>query len=373
MQKQVLLLAPAWDVHAAALSWALARNHREAFWQPSLKGTLDLRYSISIDGDGGLQSFSSRSHANQLAAIWCRRPEQPRASGSNPADRVFIERQWKIFQKNAFDLGEQFIGGLWVNLPSAAAKCESKLFQLHVAREAGLLIPDTAVTNDAAIVRQLIRRCHRVIYKTFYSHAWQDASTGRTRAMDVALLDESSDLPKAEIAVCPGIFQHYIDKSFDIRITVVGQHMFAARIWRSDKQAYVDWRPHIADDDIVVEPFDLPAAVEANLRAMMGRLNIVFGCIDLVADREGNLFFLEVNQQGQFLFIEGRQPKLPLLRAMTAMLSAGRTNYSLDDSVKVDFAEYLQSDEHQRALAEYEPNMTWLSIEAMNKDVHAST
>lgn len=373
MQKQVLLLAPASDVHAAALSWALARNHREALWQPSLKGMADLRYSISIDGKNGLQSVSSRSLANQLSAIWYRRPEYPRAEESNPADRVFVERQWKVFQKNAFHLGDQFIEALWVNLPSAAAKCESKLIQLHIAHEAGLLVPDTAVTNDAATVRQLIKRCNRVIYKTFYSHAWQDPSTGRTSAMDVALLDESSELPEAEIAVCPGIFQHYIDKSFDVRVTVIGLHMFAARLWGSNKQAYVDWRPHIADDDIVVEPFDLPAAVEKKLRMMMGRLNIVFGCIDLVADRDANLFFLEVNQQGQFLFIEGRQPKLPLLRAMTSMLSLGRTDYSIDDSIKVGCAEYLQSEEHQRALAEYVPDMSWLSIEAANKNIHLSS
>ena len=62
-------------------------------------------------------------------------------------------------------------------------------------------------------------------------------------------------------------------------------------------------------------------------------LGLLFGCIDLAADRQGRLRFLQVNQQGQFLSVEEAVPQTPLLRAMSAMRMSGRTDYALESGV----------------------------------------
>lgn len=41
----------------------------------------------------------------------------------------------------------------------------------------------------------------------------------------------------------------------------------------------------------------------------MDALGLVFGCIDLVADDHDELHFLEINQAGQFLFVEHDAPE----------------------------------------------------------------
>jgi hypothetical protein len=79
----------------------------------------------------------------------------------------------------------------------------------------------------------------------------------------------------------------------------------------------------------------------------MQKLGLVYGCIDLVVDTAGSIYFLEVNQAGQFLFVEEALPSMPLLAAMTAMLGAGRSDYAIDESNRLRFADYTRTDDYQ--------------------------
>jgi hypothetical protein len=51
-------------------------------------------------------------------------------------------------------------------------------------------------------------------------------------------------------------------------------------------------------------------------------------------------------------------PELPILRAMAAMPSAGRTGYSIDDCVDVRFSSYLESDPY-REINAMQPDTGW--------------
>ncbi|MET0228974.1 MAG: hypothetical protein ABW234_09740, partial [Actinomycetes bacterium] len=50
--------------------------------------------------------------------------------------------------------------------------------------------------------------------------------------------------------------------------------------------------------------YDLPPNVCASLGALMRGLGLSFATIDLKVDARGDHHFLEVNPQGQFLYIE---------------------------------------------------------------------
>ena len=45
----------------------------------------------------------------------------------------------------------------------------------------------------------------------------------------------------------------------------------------------------------------------------MRKLNIKLACFDFVVDPDGNYWFLELNQQGQFLWIEEALPSMRML------------------------------------------------------------
>ena len=64
----------------------------------------------------------------------------------------------------------------------------------------------------------------------------------------------------------------------------------------------------------------LPRAVEERCIALMRKLGLAFGCIDLIVTPEGEHIFLEVNEMGQFLWVEQDEPRSELLRCFATLL-----------------------------------------------------
>lgn len=346
MEAPVFIYSVASDPHAAGVAWALRRHGVPCRFHASIRASVETRLSIRV-GEAADTVVCDDVDITRSRSAWYRRPLKPEAGPCHEADRSFIEGQWKYLQKNMFDVADGLTEALWVNRPRAADFAESKLAQLQAARAVGLYIPDTVIGNHAPDIADLIQRCGKIVFKTFYPQSWQSDRSGTTYEASVAILDAGSDLPEQAIAMSPGIYQRYIYKAFDIRITIIGRKMFAVKIQKATGDAYVDWRPHSYDDDMRFESFAISATLEAKLHDLMDRLGIVFGCVDLVVDHQGNAYFLEVNQAGQFLFVEEALPELQLMRAMAAMLSTGRIDYSIDDCVEVRLADYLATDDYR--------------------------
>jgi hypothetical protein len=74
-----------------------------------------------------------------------------------------------------------------------------------------------------------------------------------------------------------------------------------------------DWRV-VAPQALDITRIALPVAVAARCRSFLRRLDLRFGCVDFIVTPDGHYVFLEINQMGQFLWIEEAQPELPLLQ-----------------------------------------------------------
>lgn len=356
--QQVVILAPSQDIHASAVAWALRRTGVGVQASESLRHDPSARLAVQAS-EHGLKGWLSACPTDAIASVWYRRPDRPDVRDQGEVDRLFSLQQWTLFQKNFLTVARDLVPALWINDPAAAVAAESKLLQLRVAAEVGLEFPEATITNDAGRVAELVRRWGRVVFKTFQGHAWEDRAAQRLYSTDVAVLDASAELPELSIAFCPGIYQRYIDKVCDLRVTMIGERFFTARISRRSGGAFVDWRPSILDEEMRVEAVQLPEVTELKLRRLMRRLGLVFGCIDLVQDAAGQLYFLEVNQQGQFLFIEKMLPELPLLQAMSCLLAEGNVAYSLTPEGRPSFEQYLQSADYQDALAAPPEQQAW--------------
>jgi glutathione synthase/RimK-type ligase-like ATP-grasp enzyme len=277
--------------------------------------------------------------------VWNRRLQDPEPT-CDDADRNFATREWKLFQRNVFTAADAYGDALWVNPLPEAVRAECKLVQLSACRRIGLPFPETVVTTDAAQVDLLRKKWGRIVFKSFLIHQWQDRQTGQQHSVGVTLLDTHSELPADSIAICPGIYQRYIEKAFDVRVTVMGSHLFAMSLRHRQEGGFVDWRIHTNHPELAAEAIVLPSAVESKLRAFMQAMGLVFGCIDLAVDRDGNYFFLEVNQAGQFLFVEDLVPAYPILQAMTGLLIGGRLDSTGEALKQVTMAEFRASDDY---------------------------
>ena len=120
--------------------------------------------------------------------------------------------------------------------------------------------------------------------------------------------------------LCPIILQERIEGPSDVRVTIAGTRLFAARIDTADGCAGVDSR---LDLDAPCVPHMLPDEVSAALFQVMNELGLLFGTIDLKLTHSNEYVFFEVNPQGQFLYIEILTGQ-PISAAVAALL-AGST------------------------------------------------
>lgn len=130
---------------------------------------------------------------------------------------------------------------------------------------------------------------------------------------DLALPLYTHRLTQGDMALLPSIvygptlLQEYIRKRCDIRVTVIGTSVYAVAIHplpgHDHGEGPVDFRVQQVFD-LPHEIIELPAPVETACRTMVRELGLAFGAIDFVRDAEGRDHFLEINPNGQWLWLE---------------------------------------------------------------------
>ncbi len=247
----------------------------------------------------------------------------------------------------------------WVNPWLAERLAADKTEQLVLAKSVGLAVPETLVTNDPQAVREFFDRCGgRVIFKPLvglvtgrppdfsaqlkaafedqfaFSPAFGPDPADKDRRVVFTQLLTRDKLEEIDsLAACPAIFQQYVDKEVELRITIVGQHVFAAAIHSQEHpETSVDfrrWALLAPEKDVKHTVFDLPPAVRAKLLALMDRLGLVFGCLDMILTPAGEYVFLEVNPSGQWGWIE-HKTGMPITEALVDLL-LGEENQKIED------------------------------------------
>jgi glutathione synthase/RimK-type ligase-like ATP-grasp enzyme len=196
----------------------------------------------------------------------------------------------------------QAMAVFWVNDPIRDQVAQRKAYQLKLAEEVGLQISCTMISNCVQDVQKFVHAygVDRVIYKSFSATEQEWRETRLLRQDELPLLET--------VRYAPVIFQEYVEADVDLRITIVGDEIFAEEIHSQETSYRVDFRMDIRHARI--QPATLPAEVEERLRAMMRRLGLVYGAIDMRRTPEGRHVFLEINPAGQWLFVEHftRQP-----------------------------------------------------------------
>ena len=118
------------------------------------------------------------------------------------------------------------------------------------------------------------------------------------------------------------IFQAYVPKRFELRITVVGQQVFAAEIHsQHTNHTRHDWRRYDLDETPHF-PHALPPDVAQRCIQLVQELGLCYGAIDMVLTPDDRYVFLEINPSGQYLWIE-QLTGLPITDALCDLLIAG--------------------------------------------------
>ena len=210
----------------------------------------------------------------------------------------------------------------WVPGPlSAVRDANDKLRQLQLAQALGLEVPPTLITSEPAELWDFYREHEALVLVKPLAFPWFESERGRWVSSPQLLTPR--DLVHAEgLRQGAVIVQAYVPKRVELRVTVVGERVFACEIHsQATNRTRVDWRrynlnrtPH--------HVHELPAAVAAQCVAIVARLGLSYGALDLVLTPDGRYVFLEVNPMGQYLWIE-RITGMPITEAICDLLAMG--------------------------------------------------
>ncbi|TDC00782.1 ATP-dependent carboxylate-amine ligase [Micromonospora fluostatini] len=181
----------------------------------------------------------------------------------------------------------------------------------------GMTVPPTVITNDPQRAREFagVHADAGVIYKPLHTHSYIDRDTGQTMALATTPVD-AGEITDA-VAGTAHLFQRRIAKAYELRVTIAGAKVLAARIDAHSDAARIDWRTDY--DSLTYQPVELPARVRDDLLAFTRELRLVFAAIDLIVTPEGEYVFLEVNPGGQWAWIES-ETDLPITAAIADTL-----------------------------------------------------
>lgn len=259
---------------------------------------LPTRQTLTIDHTGRRPGLRLR-HAehgtvdlSEVRSVWWRRPQVASLDAVADADaRGFCHGEWHEALHGFYSL----LDCPWMNPLVADQTASHKALQLAVAPRFGLRVPATLMTSDADEARAFVGRLGpgRVVYKIFAAtyQVWRE--TRVLTPADLAHLDR--------LHLAPVIFQELVPGVADVRVTVVGDELYAMAIDGRGSDD-VDFRLRMGQAS--TSAVTLPDDVAAGLRQLMAHFGLVYGGADFRLTPDGEYVFLEVNPAGEFLFCE---------------------------------------------------------------------
>lgn len=330
------------DAHAKIVAKALnKRGNRVITW---LGENYPLRANVSVihvgkEAEAIFRSDEVRFNGAEIDVVWNRRrmlPQVPASVDARDVDFSFKELQTAFASHDLY-----FSNAFWINNEKSTVYSDLKMMQLIKAQKVGMCIPKTLISNDPLGVRKFVGQTSQCIYKSLNGHVWHE--DGKRLSTYTARIHESALVADAALQAVPGIYQEMIQKSFEVRAQFFGNYYAAIKINSLGlKEGDLDWR--IGQNEIEsCEAILLPHQIYKSCLNLMCELDIVSGGFDFIVDIEGNWIFLEVNEAGQFLFIEEWCRQLHLLDAFCQFVEKMDMNFQYTESASpIDIADFYE-------------------------------
>jgi glutathione synthase/RimK-type ligase-like ATP-grasp enzyme len=208
---------------------------------------------------------------------------------------------------------------LWVSHPFKLRRGEVKALQLAEASRAGLKVPRTLISNDPAGAATFVGALGgtECAIKPLIAIGVTDEH-GYRLPLTTTL---PAGHPLDSIQLAPTMLQPYVEKAFELRCVVIGERIFCAKLdSQADEKSRIDWR----GGDPAHEIFTLPDHVEASIHRLMHSFELNFASLDMIVTPDGEYVFLELNPNGQWLWLE-YELGLPLVATMADLLMTNHT------------------------------------------------
>lgn len=266
-----------------------------------------LKYEITVRSDhiciNGISDFS---------AVWYRRVKLPEIQADNESERIYVLGEIDTFISNLWSV----IDSKWLSNPFYVAQAENKLYQLKVASQVGFKVPRTLMTTRAEHLVNFLRQNDQTIIKPI-GKGRIDYPNEKSKLIFTNIIPNDLADSIEDYTLTPAIFQEHIEKEYELRVTVISDDVYCARVNSQELSVTkLDWRRH----PMKFVQYELPEEIKNKCIKMLRILNINFGAFDLIKNKSGEYIFLEVNPNGQWVWIE-KDAGLTISESMINFLS----------------------------------------------------
>lgn len=331
MGKQVLIVSNGEDLHADLVVPLVLASDVEVFRLNLDEFPRDYHITQCVSNSNtecSITHMPSGQTINvaKVTSIWIRKP----------AEYVFLSEDL-LPQEFAYAKleAEHALFGLlysldcfWMSHPLALRSANWKGEQLRRASRMGFRIPASIISNSPQAVLAFKESfAGDMIFKSLSTPdlAASDVSAeeriagglGTTIVTDemFGCIDAVSELP------CH--FQEYIAKQYELRVTIIGEKIFAAKIYsQDDARTTIDSRDMSAE--IRFEATTLPQEIAELCLSFVKSYGLNYSALDLIVTPENEYVFLENNPTGQFLYVEELIPEFKLMQTLAETLIEGK-------------------------------------------------
>lgn len=276
-----------------------------------------VKYSIGPKSDLAIQ-FTIRKQIHNTSGVsvaWLRNFDiKEKNFDMSEPEGSFSLQQWN----NAFETLQRNLSCKWISKPQATLQANDRAKQLSVAKSVGFDIPDTLITNDPDAARDFyLSYGGEVVIKALAHHSV--VVQGKVYSMFTRRMRNKDLSELGDLVYAPCILQEQLFGKSELRVTVVGDDVFAAELSpRSTVKKYGNTHC-TASQDFSIRTFDLPDMISTRCVEFIKSIGLRYGAIDFIRDNNEDLVFLEVNPTGDWYWIENKA-KLPITEAMVNLI-----------------------------------------------------
>jgi glutathione synthase/RimK-type ligase-like ATP-grasp enzyme len=295
--KRIAIFSQQNDFHGHAVYTSLSKRAGVAVYYVATDGMLNsgrLNWNLESRDTSRLgDHYGQVVEIASLDAIWWRRVNQPQLGLDGLMDEVtrdLVDHEWRAA---IFGTVLDAFRGRWINDPFRDALAGNKIVHLTAARKVGFQTPRTLVSQEPEEVRSFCMEVGgKVIAKKLVG------TVLRPLATVLLSLDDLQD--DTSLQVSPTIYQELISTTQHLRVCCFGDRVSATMI----TSEVLDWR---RDLSVPFTPYELDRETQSRLKTLIESLGLRMGVMDMMIDEAADrLVWLELNTQGQFLFVEAK-------------------------------------------------------------------
>ena len=302
-RKRVLVISNKVDVHTDSVIDALYKIGAEVI----RLNTEDFRknkYFLHLNNLEVVFNFATPEYrvvsCDNVYSVYVRRITSIDVSDVDSEYQQLVRDESQVVLDSLYALLEN---ARWLDCPQRRLFAANKINQLLAARTSGFSIPPSIITNLGDSAKEFIK-LNSSIFKTLKYPIvdFGDKGCGMINTTKITL--EDIDRICNDVPVTANFFQHYMDKKYELRIHVIGKEIVAVKIdSQSNTEAIVDWRK-ANFNDLDYEVISLPDIISKSILKFMNIMKLNFGIIDMIVTPAGEYYFLELNPNGNWTWLE---------------------------------------------------------------------